>query len=99
MTEAQWQQIVQAVGMTDEAGAHFDLTPEQTDAHRHAFRDAATIGGDAFLAAVEREKLTLASKSLSAAETLRLEARAAVAAALEEFFTAEALAQYKGTRH
>jgi hypothetical protein len=99
MTEDRWQQIVEALGMTDQMGAAFGLTPEETAAHRQAFRDAAIVGGDAFLAAVEREKRTLASEDLSVAERLRLQARQAVALVIEEYFTVEALASFDGTRH
>lgn len=93
-----WQQIVQALGLSVESGAAFGLTPEETQAHLDAFKDAGTVGGDAFLAAVEREK-TIPMEQFGAAEQLRLEARRNVAMVIEEFFTTEALASFDGPPH
>jgi hypothetical protein len=95
ISDEKWQQIVEALNMTPERGAFFNLTPEETATYNQAFRDAATMGGDAFLASVEREKL-IDRDGLSAAERVRLEARQAVAMAIEEYFTTELLLSFDG---
>ena len=85
--------------MTDETGRSFGLTPEQTEAHRQAFRDAAMMGGDAFLAGVDRETRAASQRgdeSMTAAERLRVEARRNVAIVIEDYFTREALEGYDG---
>ena len=99
ISDAHWQQMVEAFGMGDATGAAFGLTAEETAAHRQAFRDAATMGGDAFLAAVAREQLSFRNDNLSVAERLRLEARRNVAAVIEDYFTREALEGYDGPKH
>jgi hypothetical protein len=98
MTNEQWAYVVDLLGISDAAGRFFGLTSEETAAHRQAFRDAGTIGGDAFLAAVDREIRAAEQRTepLTAAEQLRLKARRNVAAVLEEWALEDTLEHFHG---
>jgi hypothetical protein len=98
MTDERFQHVVAVLGVSDAAAAVFGLTPEQAEAHRQALRLSMTLGAAAFIALVDSETKAAeqASEPLTAAEQLRLEARRAVAIAIEEFLRFEVLQRYDG---
>jgi hypothetical protein len=100
MTDQQWQAVVTAWGLTDELGAACGMTTEETAAHRQALRDAMEIGLPTFCEMVDRELRAAAQRpTLTAAERLRLDARAAIAITMRDFRETSLLALYEGPTH